>query len=359
MTSRMASEIREQPDAIARTLDGLLPLRSRIGELAQGCDDVLLVARGSSDNAGVYGRYLLEIHSQHAASLAAPSLATHYHVERDLQRTLVVSLSQSGTTEEIVQTQAWAAARGARTVAITNDGHSQLAAEADLALVTAAGPELAVPATKSYTTQLAAIAVLADALGPSDRSLESDLRRTPEQLERLLATDDSIAAAVDLLATPAPTIVSGRGLAYGTALETALKLEETCLQPVRGLSYADLRHGPIAVVDEDLVAILVSAADGPMVSGMTTLAQDLVTRGARTFGIGGDTTFAETCDLRLPGPDLPELIAPLGLILPAQLTIEALARRRGLDPDEPRGLSKVTQTDLGPTTPTNEEPNDG
>ncbi len=358
MSSRMAYEIREQPEALARTLDALLPLRGRVRALADGCDDVLLVARGSSDNAGVYGRYLLEIHSQHAASLAAPSLATHYRVERDLRRTLVVSLSQSGTTDEIVETQAWAAAHGARTVAIANDGASQLATEADLALVTAAGPELAVPATKSYTAQLAAVAVLADALGPSGRSLESELRRTPEQLARLLAAPDSVAAAVELLAAPAPTLVSGRGLVYGTALEIALKLEETCLQSVRGLSYADLRHGPIAVVDPDLVAILVSAADGPMLSGMITLAEDLTERGARILGIGGDATFAGACDLRLPGPDLPELVAPLGLILPAQLTVEALARRRGLDPDAPRGLSKVTQTDLDPSTRSSDGSND-
>lgn len=156
----MAAEIAEQPDAIARTLDALLPERERLRRLVSGRRQVLLVARGSSDNAGVYGRYLLEVHAGRGAALAAPSLATHYAVRRDLSDSVVVSLSQSGQTAEIIETQQWAAACGARTIAVTNDPASPLAAAADLPLVTAAGLERAVPATKSYTAQLTAIAVL-------------------------------------------------------------------------------------------------------------------------------------------------------------------------------------------------------
>ena len=344
-TTHMAAEIAEQPEALARTLDALLPLRDELRDLDEDHRHVLLVARGTSDNAARYGRYLLEVHAGRGAALAAPSLATHYHVRRDLSDTLVVSISQSGETTEIVATQDWARKHGARAVAITNGPDSALAAGADLVLLTRAGTEQAVPATKSHTTQLAALAVLADALGPRDRPLEPDLQRVPDQVARLLERRIGVEHAIEALAGVGSTLVSGRGLTYGTALEVALKLEETCLKPVRGLSYADLRHGPIAVVDEQVAVILVAAGDGPMLPGMTELARDLDRLGATRVGIGGDGEFQRACDEVLAGPDLPEPVAPLGLIVPGQLVVEGLARRLGLDPDAPRGLSKVTVTD--------------
>lgn len=342
--TQMALEIAEQPTAVGATLQALLPLRPEIGRLAAGRRHVLLVARGSSDNAAVYGRYLLETQSAVSAALAAPSVATHYRCARNLSDTVVVAASQSGETEEIVETQAWARRHGAATIAITNVADSALARSADLALVTRAGVERAVPATKSYTTQLAAMAVVATGMSASADALDAELGRVPDELSRLLA-ETSISGAADLLAAAGSTLVAGRGLGLGTALEVALKLEETCLRPVRGLSYADLRHGPIAVVDAELVAVLVAAADGPLVSGLTELARDLRERGARVLGLGGDDRFAACCDVVLPGPRLSEPVAPLGLVVPAQLTIEALARQLGLNPDAPRGLSKVTQTD--------------
>jgi glucosamine--fructose-6-phosphate aminotransferase (isomerizing) len=235
------------------------------------------------------------------------------------------------------------------TVAITNEPDSALAREADLALVTKAGRELAVPATKSYTTQLAAVAVFATALAEDPAALDAELDRLPDELEGLLAARAQVDAAVDALARSGSTLVTGRGLVLGTALEVGLKLEETCLRPVRGLSYADLRHGPIAVVTSGVTAVLVSAADGPLVDSMTDLATDLRDRGAMVIGFGGDDRLQSRCDVAVPGPRLSEPLAPLGLVVPAQLVVEALARRLGLDPDAPRGLSKVTQTDRAPS----------
>ena len=344
-TSVMAGEIAEQPAALSRTLDALLPLRADLRALAAGRRHVLLVARGSSDNAAVYGRYLLETHSEVSAALAAPSVATHYRRRHDLSDTVVVALSQSGGTEEIVQTQRWARGCGAASVAVTNEPGSPLAAEADIALVTRAGREVAVPATKSYTTQLAALAVLATALAADPQARGDDLRRAPDELESLLRGRAGVDQAVEWLAAEDSTLVTGRGLVLGTALEVALKLEETCLRPVRGLSYADLRHGPIAIVRGGVNAVLVSAADGPLVDGMSDLAADLRVRGATVIGFGGDERFRDRCDVAVPGPRLSEPVAPLALVGPAQLVVESLARRLGLDPDAPRGLSKVTQTD--------------
>lgn len=342
----MAREIAEQPEAVARTVQALRPLRGQIRDLVGGRHAVLFVARGSSDNACIYGRYLLEVHAGLPAGLVAPSVGTHYGARLDLSDAVVVSVSQSGETEEIVETQQWARRCGARTIAVTNVGSSPLAQQADLAMVTDAGRELAVPATKSYTTQLAAMAILANALAPEGATVDAELDRVPGELERLVDARAGVGEAVEVLAETPDMLVSGRGIVFGTALETALKLEETCLRPVRGLSYADLRHGPIAAVDDEHVAILISAKDGPMVGGMTELASDLAHRGVgATVGIGGDAAFARACDVALEGPDLSELVAPIALVAPAQLTVEALARRLGLNPDAPRGLSKVTQTD--------------
>jgi glutamine---fructose-6-phosphate transaminase (isomerizing) len=154
-----------------------------------------------------------------------------------------------------------------------------------------------------------------------------------------------LAPAPAALAGARDTLVTGRGITYGTALEVALKLEETCLRPVRGLSYADLKHGPIAVVEADVAVVLVAAPDGPTVEGMTQLAETVHARHATVVGIGGDVAFAAQCDVAVPGPALPEELAPLALAIPGQVMVEVLARRLGLNPDSPRGLSKVTQTD--------------
>ena len=340
----MRREIAEQADAVAATLEEVRRRAEQVRGAVGGRRRVLFVARGSSDNAAVYGRYLVETHLGVPAALAAPSVATHYHARLDLSDTLVVSISQSGRTEEIVEVQRWATSQGATTVAISNDADSPLASEADVPLTTQAGAERAVPATKSYTSQLAALAALVATLQGGD-DLWPLLGRAPAELSRLESAEEGVAAAVEVLASSDETLVTGRGLAFGTALEVALKLEETCLRPVRGLSYADLRHGPIAVVDPGLTALVVAASDGPMLAPLVELAHDLTTRGARVVAVGGDAALAGAAAYHLPGPDLPEPVAPLGLIVPAQLVVESLARRLGLDPDAPRGLSKVTTTD--------------
>ncbi|HYH35026.1 MAG TPA: SIS domain-containing protein [Nocardioides sp.] len=345
MSTRMAAEIAEQPEAVRRTLDALLPLRPRVAELLTGRRRVTFAARGSSDHAAVYGRYLLETYAGVPGGLSSPSVATHYRSRLDLSDSVVVSVSQSGATDEIVATQAWARDCGAATVAVTNVDGSPLADGADVALVTQAGPELAVPATKTYLAQLVAMTVLGTAPADDPQGLDQDLQRVPEVVSGLLADADGVDEAVSVLQRAEYTVVSGRGLMMGTALETALKLEETCLRPVRGYSYADLRHGPISVVTDGMAAVLVAAPDGPMLEPMTSLAADLAGRGATVVGIGGDEAFRAACDVQVRGPALPETLAPLGAIVPAQLVVERLARALGLDPDAPRGLAKVTRTD--------------
>jgi glucosamine--fructose-6-phosphate aminotransferase (isomerizing) len=346
----MSREIAEQPAALRATFDALLPRREEIRERLAGRRHVLFAARGSSDNAAIYGRYLLETHAGVPAGLVSPSVATHYRSRLDLSDAVVVGVSQSGRTREIVETLAWARDCGAVTVAVSNDKTSDLATASDLALTTLAGTELAVPATKSYLTQVAAMTVLGTALGPDDPTLDAAIAEIPDRVEAVLAVTDRLDPVVAQL-TEGASVVTGRGLLMGTALEIALKLEETCARPVRGYSYADLRHGPISAVQEGVTAVLVGAADGPLNEAMIELADDLRTRGATTVAVGGSPGFVAACDLATGPLDVTERLAPLVTVVPMQVVVERLARSLGLDPDEPLGLSKVTRTDV----PTQEE----
>ncbi len=345
MPSRMRLEIGEQPEALRRTIGSLTPRIGELEKLAARTRQVLFIARGSSDNAAVYGRYLVESRTGRLATLAAPSIATTYRRKLDLDGVLAVAISQSGRTEEIVETLDWAKACGARTVAVTNGEGSPLAESADVALLTEAGEELAVPATKTYTTQLAALSVLGAGLG-ADVDL-ADLDRVPHEIERLIeATEasESLSLIVEELSRVQGVVVSARGLAFGTALEVALKLKEACYLHAMGLSYADLLHGPIAVVDETTPALVLGVEGSPVLEGTAALAARVVGAGARAYGIGGGSELAEASSLALPGPGLPEWTAPLALVVPGQLVVEKLARRLGINPDVPRGLNKVTQT---------------
>src|SRR5215204_4627845 len=307
VASRMRAEIAEQPEALGRTLDALLPQVAELRALAGEARQVLFIARGSSDNAAVYGHYLLSARAGRLTSLASPSLATAYHADLGLRGVLAVAVSQSGATEEIVTTLDWARHHGARTVAITNEAASPLAELADTTLATQAGDELAVPATKTYTTQLAAIAVLALSLAPTGAGLEpGELRRVPEAVAGMLESAPAAEALAERLADARNLVVSGRGFAYSTALEIALKLKETCYVTAVGLSYADLVHGPIAILDAGTPALLVAAADGPMLPEMTGLARRIAGTGADVYGIGGDPAFAVACRSTLPGSALPE-----------------------------------------------------
>jgi glucosamine--fructose-6-phosphate aminotransferase (isomerizing) len=340
--THMRTEIGQQPAALRATIGALLPRAAEATVLARGTRQVLLIARGTSDNAAVYGSYLIQAHAGRLATLASPSIATTYRSRVDLSGVLAVALSQSGKTGEIVETLAWASDCGAATLAITNGAASPLAETADVAFVTQAGTERAVPATKTFTTQLAALAVLAIGLG-ADLD-PGELRQAPDEIEALLAEPGDLDPIVTELAGDHGVVVSGRGLAYAAALELALKLKEACYLHAMGLSYADLLHGPIAVVDAQTPAILLAADSGPTLPGTVDLASRVTGAGARAYGIGGGDRLAAACTRALPGPRLPEWLAPLGLIVPGQLLTEALSRRLGLDPDHPRGLSKVTQT---------------
>jgi glucosamine--fructose-6-phosphate aminotransferase (isomerizing) len=348
MTSTMAREIAEQPAATRATLQALAPRLDELSHAVAGCTRVRFYARGSSDAAAVYGRHLVEAYACLPAALASPSIATLYGVEHDLSGTLAVFLSQSGATEEIVANLRWASGCGATTVAVTNDEASPLTRAADVAWTTRAGTEHAVPATKTYTSQLVALALLGAALRRSRQEPNEDLLAAlsdvPSAIEEMLVQRDLAEQAAALLKDRQVLVVTGRGYTSSAAHETALKIAETTYRPALGMSAADLEHGPIAVLDADSALVVVAPEDGPARDSLASVARTAAARGSLVLGLGGGPALERHCRLRLTGPRLPEPVAPAALVVGGQLVAEALCRADGLDPDQPRGLSKVTQT---------------
>ena len=326
----MAREMLEQPAVLGRLAERFDDHVERVRAVVPApLGGVVLVARGSSDNAAVYGRYLAELASGRPAALAAPSLLTLYDAPVDYAGQLVVALSQSGATPEVVTVCERLRAAGARTVAIVNDLTSPLAAAVEVAIPLEAGDERAVPATKTVTAQLLAVAAVASALGPVPFS-GGDLAALPREVAALLADPATSRAQAKRLAGADRLFVVARGLLQAAALEAALKIKETARIVAEGISAADFRHGPIAAVDRD-VPVLVFEHRGPAAADVRELAAELEARGAPVVG--------------LPVPDaVPEALAAVPAIVRAQQLALELALARGLDPDAPTGLAKVTAT---------------
>jgi glutamine---fructose-6-phosphate transaminase (isomerizing) len=339
MTGRqMAAEMQEQPTVLAA-------LAARRGEIAERVRSVrpaalhgtVLVARGSSDHAAIYGRYLLEPATGRPVALAAPSVHTLYGAPVDYSGFLVVAVSQSGRTPEIATMVDRLAAAGARTLAVTNDAASPLAAAADAAIDLRAGTEKAVPATKTFTAQALAFAIIAEALGLAVAS-DADWHGLPGALEAVLADPDPAEHAAAAIGDAAGLLTVARGYCYPMALEAALKLKETAELLAEGYSAADLRHGPTAVVSAGF-PVLAMSTTGPAAADMIDLVASLRERGAAVHEIAD----RDDAELTIPS-GLGEPLAAIVTVVRAQQLALALARQRGLDPDAPRGLSKVTLT---------------
>ena len=346
MTTVMLQEIHEQPQAIEATIAECERTADAIGAFIDGRHrSALFIARGTSDSVADYGQYLLATHLHLLGCSASPSIATAYRASVSLQDVLAVAISQSGSTAEIVETAAWAAASGADILAITNVPDAPLVHAAGLALVTQAGREQAVPATKSYTTAVAAL-VMAVATATHDAALRQDLDDMVARMRAQLADLPDVAPLVELLVHVDTAVFASRGYAAGAAREAALKLKETSGINAIGSSLADLVHGPVAAIGPDVPLVLLSAdRRSPIHDGLGDLARRAHANGAPIIVIGDvDDDIAALATRMLALPPAPEHLAPLALAVPTQLLAEAVSRARGLNPDSPRGLSKVTQT---------------
>src|SRR4051794_27442081 len=336
---RMQAEMAEQPEALSRLAGRFDEDAATVREvLPDPFAGVVFLARGSSDNAAVYGRYLAELASGRPAGLAAPSLHTLYDARARYDGFLVVAISQSGETPEIVTVCRRLGDAGARTVAVVNQADSPLGGAADAVLELGVGPEHAVPATKTVTGEMLAMAAVAAATGPVPFDGE-ELAAMPGAVREVLDDPEPPSALADRWAHSERLFIAARGLLYAAALEAALKIKETTGVLAEGISAADLRHGPIGVAGGD-VAVLALDGGGAGRADVRAVAELARRRGA-PVAICGDADGAE-----LPLPrGVPEALAVFPAAVRAQQLAAAMAAARGIDPDAPAGLTKVTPTE--------------
>ncbi len=338
-------EIHEQPQVLA----GLVAREQRnVQALAAAMRQrdvqlVVIAARGTSDNAGRYANYLLGAMNGLVVSLATPSLYTIYERPPRFGRALVLGISQSGKSPDIVAVLAEARRQGVLTAAITNEVTSDLAQEADHIIDMGAGAERSVAATKTYTGALASIALLSACLA-DDPAMLAALQRVPEMAAQTLGIEGSVEEIVQRYRYMRDCVVIGRGYNYATAFELALKLKELTYTMVEPYSSADFLHGPLAMIEYGFPAIVI-APSGAMLPEMQEFMGTLRERQAEILAISDDaeTLALAHIPLQLPAA-APEWLSPITAILPGQLLAMHLAHLRNYDPDHPRGLHKVTET---------------
>lgn len=338
-------EIHEQPK-ILKTL--LSQERAGIEQLAaaikaRNVTQVIIAARGTSDNAGRYAKYLLGANNGLTVALATPSLFSIYRQPPRFGKALVLGISQSGKSPDIVAVLAEARRQGVLTAAITNFPDSDLARQADHVINLNAGRERSVAATKTYTSELAVIALLSVTL-TGDQEQAASLNRVPDAVTATLVTAPQIARFAERYRYMRACVVIGRGYNYATAFELSLKLKELTYTLAEPYSSADFLHGPLALIEHGFPVIVI-APSGVLLPEMQTFMKTLREREAEIIAISDDPATLDLAriPLHLPQP-VPEWLSPMTAIVPGQLLAMHLAHVRGYDPDHPRGLRKVTET---------------
>ena len=340
--SLMLQEIAEQPVVLERTLVAERKKYERLGSFLQSrdIDLVMVVARGSSDNASLFGRYLIEVTTGIPVSLAAPSVYTLYKAKLNLSHALVIGVSQSGEGADVNQVLESAKASGAYTICITNEANSTMAEIADETFLIHAGREKSVAATKTYTGQMLHFYMLAAELGQNRLNFE----RIPEYAEQALKLLPAVEKTVERYVFMENCVVVGRGMNYGNSYELALKLMETCYVVAERFSSADFFHGPLAIVERRFPVILF----GP--TGVTKKSSvEILTRlhelSADCLAITNDSDIQKLAPNSLILPtEIDEFLSPIPFIIPAQLFAALLSKAKGIDADAPRSLEKVTRT---------------
>ncbi|WP_025745920.1 SIS domain-containing protein [Kallotenue papyrolyticum] len=344
MTSVLHQEIMSQPQVIARLIEREREHIRRIVASLPPFSYALIAARGTSDHAATYATYAWAALAGYPVALATPSLYTIYGQPPRLRDALVVGISQSGQSPDIVAVLDEGRRQGRPTLAITNDGTSPLARAADHVIELHAGAEQSVAATKTYTAQLTALALLAAAWN-GDRERMAEIERLPQAVAAVLeGAEQAAAARAERYRYMEQVVVIGRGFNYATAFELALKLKELTYVMANAYSSADFRHGPIATVAPGLPVVLLMPRGAPF-DDLLALAEVLRQREAELLIISDDQRVRPWATTWLPlAVSVPEWLSPITTILPGQLLALRLALAKRLDPDLPRGLQKVTRT---------------
>lgn len=343
--SQLAHEIYEQPAVLQRLLDAERATVQQIAAAihARRVQHVVIAARGTSDNAARYAQYLFGALNRLPVGLATPSLFTLYGTPPRLGDALVMGISQSGQSPDVVAVVAEGRRQGALTLALTNEPDSPLAAAAAHHLPLHAGPERSIAATKTYAASLTALALLAAGLaGAEDRLAE--LAQLPGLVSQTLHLDAAARAAATRWRFATRCVVLGRGYNYATAFEIALKLKELTYIAAEPYSPADFLHGPVAMVQRDLPTLVV-APSGATLDNVRALVQDLREAGAELLIISDSAELLAMGQVALGLPaGVPEWLSPVTAVVAGQLFALRLTEAKGLDPDRPRRLQKVTRT---------------
>lgn len=343
----MSDEIREQPEAVERLLKAE---SDRIWKLADRWRRktprfIFIAARGTSDHVALYGKYLFEVHNGLPVGMAAPSIATVYEAKVNVEGALFIGISQSGQAADVTAVLELARRGGADTLAVTNVAGSPICAAAHETILLHANPERSVAATKTYTTSLAALALVSAAIGQNEE-LRAELDRVPGILRAALREEAHIREKVERFRYLEECVVLGRGFNLGTALELALKLRETCNVRAQSFASPDFMHGPIAIVEAGYPVIAI-ANQGAALKSVMDVVSTVRERGAETVVIGNAPEALDLAQVAFPvnlGRDVPEVMSPFASICVGQTLACTLAVIKGLDPDCPRGLNKVTVT---------------
>ncbi len=345
-TLGLRDEILEQPAVAARQIETGRESIARVAAALRSrpVDAVVIAARGTSDHAAIYAQYLLGVRHRLPVALATPSILSLYGVVPRFERSLVIGISQSGASPDIVGVVEAARAQGAPTLAITNDPSSPLASAAEEVLALEAGPERAIAATKTYTASLLAMARLSAALLDEPAAVEA-IDRVPAWLGAALSAEPEVERFAGERASADRCIVLGRGYEYATAREWALKLKELAQVFADPYSTADFRHGPLALVEAGVPVLAIAPTGRPAADLVELLVRLRRGHGADILVLSDDpaTRALGTSAIALP-EGVPEWLRPIVSIVPGQLYAYHLTRAKGLDPEVPRNLSKVTLT---------------
>lgn len=342
---KMLDEILEQPAAIERCAkhnsDTIRELAERVKN--EDIGSIVLAARGTSDHAAVYGKYVFEILTGIPVGLSAPSVFTMYHRKLKMDRCLVIGISQSGMAEDVLEVIRQANETGALTVSATNNAASPLAKESHYHLDLSAGLEKSVAATKTFTTEMYLLASLAARIAGDEGILE-ELTRLPGMMTNMLDTPDDIAEKVQRYRFINECFVLARGINYAVALEAALKIQETNYVRAKAYATSDFYHGPLALLDSD-IPVMIFAPKGASFPDIARMAGKLEKMGMEMIMVSNDEGMLAkgACRLRIPDTDN-DILSPYFNALHAQMFACHLALSKGLDPDSPRRLHKITIT---------------
>jgi glutamine---fructose-6-phosphate transaminase (isomerizing) len=337
-------EILEQPEVLTRVIDRNWPVAQKLAEAIRkaGIEYAVIAARGTSDNAAIYAKYLMAMTNGIPVALASPSLYTHYGRPPRLQHSLTIGISQSGASTDIVQMVETARSQGALTLAITNDEDSALANAADMMMPCLAGPELAVAATKTYTAELACIALLSVALG-NDTAKLAELKRVPGAVAEALRLEQTVKQAAERYCYMTSCVMLSRGLNYSTANEIALKTKELAYVLTQAYSTADFMHGPLASIGPRLPVFSV-VATGALHDNLLESLATVKERGGEMIVVSDSDAALAMARTGFRIPSMPEWLSPMVAVIPGQWFAHYLALSRDYDPDHPRALHKVTLT---------------